>query len=536
MKKIFAIILTALLAVGCAVTPFAAIEFQRNVEPDTDIIGFDVTYIPDAPVMDGKVDEGEYYKVNFGSDVNDYFSYMIGASLYEVTTNFDDMKKFLEEEVDVYTAWHGNYFYLAVTSHAGKAEYNCSLLGDEVYMFRAWCLQMAITDMDATGTDRAEIGVGYDPNGGMLSYTKWGQRKNIELTAEEDFGTSWDKDAELVTYEMRVDLNTVLGEKPQNDDNFRMGFCLCMGDGDKATDDMQKQIEYGYGIACEKIVKNLPILTLTGRPAGTEGDDDDDDVVVPDTPIEEEQEGFSAADRFDKDGAAAIFDKVNDSVKAEDKTDENGDKFVRLTVTGPDPIIGSSDLTQGLNMDADGLYIAIKYRTSCQKSNRLDINYTNSIRPTLDRANDYDPGYGLGNDGEWHTIVFDMSSASDWTQFITELYLCPFNDTTADINGEYIDIQWIKYYSAAPVFDDEVWPEFIGDENESKPEQTEAPDDEETDAATDAATKAPATKAPSNNSGDKDGNSNMVWIIVGVVAAVAVVAVVVIVVIKKKKA
>ncbi len=537
MKKIFAIVLTAVLAVSCAVTSFGAIEIQRNVEPETDIIGFDVNYIPSAPVMDGKISEGEYYKVNFG-DVDDYFSYMIGANLFEVTTTFEDMKKFLEEEVEVYTAWHGNYFYLAVRSHAGKAEYNCSLTGDEVYMFRAWCLQMAITDMEAVGTDRAEIGVGYDPNGGMLSYTKWGDRKNIDLTAEQDFGTNWDKDAEKVTYELRVNLGTVLGEKPENDATFRMGFCLCMGDGDKTTDDMQKQIEYGFGIACEKIVKNLPILTLAGKPAGVEDGDDVTTAPEDDVPAEEEQEGFSAADRFDKAGAAAIFDKTNGSVEAKDM-DENGEKFVRLTVTGKDPIIGSSDLTQGLNMDDKGLYVAVKYRTSSQKSNLLAINYTNSLRPTLDRVNDYDPGYGMGNDGQWHTIVFDMSSEANWSQFITEFYLAPFNDTTEDVTGEYVDIQWIKYYSAAPIFEDEVFPDFIGDKNEPKPVQTEAPADEpsETDAETDVATKAPATSAD-NKDDNKDDNKGgvPVWLIAVIAAAVVAVVAVVVVVIKKKKA
>ena len=86
-------------------------------------------------------------------------------------------------------------------------------------------------------------------------------------------------------------------------------------------------------------------------------------------------------------------------------TDDNGDKFVRFTITGADPIIGSSDITQGLNMDNEGEYVAIKYRTSSEKGNRFAINFLNSLTTELNRDYDCDLGRGLVNDGQCGFIV-----------------------------------------------------------------------------------------------------------------------------------
>ena len=366
----------------------------------------------------------------------------------------------------------------------------------------------------------------------MISFTKWGNRKNVDLVAGEDFGTNWDKDAERVTYEIRLDLSDILGASPKNNDTFRLGFCLCMGDGDITSDNMQKQIEFGHGIAASKVVDNLAITTLVGNNSGVE-DEGDDTTVADTTPPEEEQEGFNAADRFDKDGAAAIFDITDGSVTATDVTDENGEKFVRLTVNGKNPIIGSNDLTQGLNMDAAGAYIAIKYRTTSEKSNTFAVNFTNSSCPELNREYDYECEFGLGTDGEWHTMVFEMDFNPDWQQFITNFYLCPFT-SAEDPTGETIDIQWIKYYSAAPAFDDESFEDKFGDNI-----KVETGDDTIGEVTEDEETNAPATNAVTSAStsktDDNGGSDNTIVIVVAVVAVVVVVAVVAFIIVKRKK-
>ena len=535
MKKALSLILTVVMALSMALTAFGVVEIQNNTEGQA--LDLEVKYIKTAPKMDGKVDSGEYNAMTF-ADYSQYFNWTKGA---QRTETLADVEKYLKNDMKIYMGWNGNDFYIALQAKAPKAEYNCEFSGNELYMFRAWSFQVAITDIEATGTDRAEVGIGFDPASGgkMISYTKWGDRKNMTLTAGENYAANWDKDAELVTYEMKLDLVSVLGGKAQNDSLFRLGFCLNMGDGDIATDDRQKQVELGYGIAVSKQVENLPAIALTGKSA-SDGDVDVD-IPVDTEPQEEEQEGFNAADRFDVEGAAAIFDITNGSLEAKDM-DENGEKFVRLTVTGENPIIGSKNLTQGLNMDPEnvnpqGVYLAIKYRTASTKSNRFAINFTNPVAPTLNRENDCDLGFGLMNDGEWHTMVFEMPLYDNWTQFISEFYLCPFFITTEDVVGETIDVQWIKYYSDPPVFEDEEYTkiDFDGAEGGASEEETEAPA-EDTEAETKATeTKADTTNAGNENEDDKGGLS--VGAIIGIVAAVVVVAAaVVLVVLKKKKA
>ena len=547
MKKILTLIVTAALALSMTFSAFAEVliigdvEVSRNTEERSP--NLDASYIKTAPKMDGTIGAGEYNLMTF-SKYNEYFNWTRGINL---SSTIDDVENYLKNDMKVYMGWNGNDFYLALQATAPKSEYNCAFAGNESYLFRAWSLQVAITDIetDPEGFDRAEIGIGYDPasGGSMISYTKWGTRKNIKLTAGENFAANWDKDAELVTYEIKLDLASVLGKKAENEDLFRLGFCLNMGDGDISSATRTKQIELGYSIAVSKAVKNLATIALVGK--GASDGDVDVDIPVDTEPEEEEQTGFDAADRYDYSGAAATFDLTNGSVEAKDM-DENGDKFVRFTITGADPIIGSSDITQGLNMDNEGEYVAIRYRTSSEKGNRFAINFLNSLTTGLDRDLDCDIGEGLINDGQWHTMVFDMTGYDDWSQFISKLYLCPFYGA-GDTVGETFDIQWIKYYSETPpVFEDEEYttpyPEnSVSDETDGG-DVTTAPSEDETGATTDdAATNNADSSAVTTNTADTDKDDDKggfpVGGIIGIVAAVVVaIAAVVFFVIKKKKA
>lgn len=530
MKRALSLILTVVLALSMALATFAEVEMQLNTEGLP--INIDVKYNKTAPVMDGTIKAGEYYEMTF-ADVKQYFNWVRGVNR---TETLEDIENYLKNDMKIYMCWNGNDFYLAVQAKAPKTEYNCEFSGNEVYLFRSWALQVAITDVNAENQDRAEVGIAYDPasGGNMIAYTLWGTRKNITLTAGENYATNWDKDAELVTYEIKLDLASVLGGKAQNDSLFRLGFCLCMGDGDISSDNGTKQIQLGDGIAASKQVENLAVIALTGKSASDA--DVDVDVPVDTQPAEEEQEGFDAADRFDKEGAAALFDITNGSVEAKDM-EENGEKFVRLTVTGEDPIIGSKNFTQGLNMDAQGVYVAIKYRSTSEKSNRFAINFLNSVSTTLDRDLDCDLGFGTKNDGEWHTMVFEMSLYDEWSQFISEFYLCPFY-SSEDVVGETIDIQWIKYYSLPPEFEDEEYTKVdFGDEGDVSAEETAAPAEDtaaDTAEASAQVTEADTTKADKTD--DNEGGMST-GLIIGIVAAVVVVAAaVVFIVMKKKKA
>lgn len=528
MKKIFSLILTVVMTLSMATVVFAEAEKEFNTEGTE--VNLDVKYNKTAPKMDGKIATGEYYELTF-ADYKQYFNLLKGE---QITESFEDIANYLKNDMKVYMTWNGNDFYVALQGKAPKSEYNCEFSGNEIYIFRAWSFQVAITSIEAENQDRAEVGIAYDPasGGNMISYTMWGTRKNIKLKAGENYAADWDKNEEVVTYEMKLDLSSILGGKAQNNSLFRFGFCLNRGDGDIATDHRQRQIELGGGIGLSKQVENLAVIALTGKSA-SDGDIDVD-LPVETTPQEEEQAGFDAADRFDVAGAAELFDITNGSLEAKDM-DENGEKFVRLTVTGENPIIGSKQLTQGLNMDAQGLFVAIKYRSSSEKKNTMALNFTNSLRPTLNRDDDCDSYLGLKFDGEWHTMVFgEMTDYDGWSQFISEFYLCPFFGGE-DLIGETIDIQWIKYYSESPVFEDEDYESIRGNDDETSPEVTDEAPAEDTAAETAATeTKADTTKADATTGTDNEGGFP-VGAIIGIVAAVVVVAAAVVIIIMKKK-
>ncbi len=138
-------------------------------------------------------------------------------------------------------------------------------------------------------------------------------------------------------------------------------------------------------------------------------------------------------------------------------SDEGG--FARITSAGDDPFIAINPVP---TTDVANKYAAIKYRSTSEKSTGIEI-YTEIAEPHATTSEAFQ------NDGQWHTIVIDLSTAgAQWKGNFSRLD--PMNAAGLPA-GEVIDIAWVAIFA---------------DENDAKaytgPSEPTAPVDDPTPA------------------------------------------------------
>ncbi len=533
MKKIIAILLTASALITSAISASAVTQWEEDA-PES--IGFSVPYSSVSPTIDGSVGASEYTQLDF-SDTEKYYNYYYDSSLPANTLS--DMKSYAENDMKAYTCWDNEYLYFALQAKAPKAEFYCNP-SPLALMFRHWCLQIAITDTDATGEDRHEIGIGCNESDGKMYTVHWGTRKKLKLKENVDYAAVWDRESETVTYELRLKFTDAINKSPETKDMFKFSFLLSMGNG---TESGTRQIQLGKGIAKDKLVEFYPVAYLTGSPTDTPAvtdptETEPEDITDPNT------DALTGSDDFRDTSAIDNFDLKNDTLSVENRV-EGDDKFIRLTANADNPSIGGTLLTNAVNFDTSKVF-AIRYRTSSEKAARFGVKYTNKLVSDIANAEIQYPDFKLISDGQWHTIIFDMTDVASWGDFPTSFYLCPFDGAT-DVSGETIDIMWIKYYNDPEIyFADDNHDTYIDDTEDdettdpSVDSTTGAIDDETTadttsDDTTAAVTTGSDTSANSNGEDDGEGSSTVLVVAI-IIAAVALVGgIVAFVIVKKKK-
>ncbi len=528
MKKLFALLFAAALTVTSAVTAFAATEMEQKAP---EVIDFNVQYKEESPKMDGVVNTNEYYELKLPAE---YFNYYYDSSAPAGT--LDSMKAFVKNDLKVYASWNSGYMYFAATAPAPKSDYVCNPKQD-VYLFQHWCLQAAISDLDVNDADRTEVGIGANENDGKMIATAWATRSNgtVSLKANEDYAVVWDRDNEVVTYELRLKFSESLKTSMKDDSSFR--FCFLVGRGN-GTGTGTNQIQLGKGIAFEKEVYQYPIVTLKGAPA-------DIPVVtdppVTDAPVDPTDPNVGMLDKstdFRLPETIDMLDLKNDSMTAEYKVDDNADSYVRLTAKSDNPYIGGYNLTNNANLDQVKTF-AIRYRTTSDKAARLGVKVTSPLGEDLATNTTIFPIYKLISDGQWHTMIYSAHDITEWSQFATSFYLYPF-DSAEGVADEYIDIMWINFYSKDEIyFIDDTHEELLDGDVSTEPgdvtdKVTAAPKDDDTTKPKDT---DPVTTGEGSGDAGETTISAIVPIIIGaVVAALVAVGIVIFVIIKKKKA
>ena len=493
MKKVLVLILALLMTLSCAVlTAFAVTEYPAD-DDETCRSGeaaVDIEFKATAPTIDGVVEKGEYSQLP-NELLCQYYSYYFGGN-HGVWT-MDDKYEYLHDvyaqnEMQVYANWDGKYLYFAMTASAPVDEYTCPKAADSVNLFRYWCLQLACAAPDATGNDRYEIGLGAPSDENAIDdcycFDSWGKYIFKSFKKGEDYFAHWDTVDFTVTYEARINIKEVIGHMPQEGDQMR--FLYLLSQSGQVTQDAADnvQIQSSYGCATEKQAEMYLMFNFVGAPEDITVDPAELETEV----VEEELEGYWGKTDFRDHDIVEMINNMK-GVNIEEKQDDNGDKYIRVTALGNDAYFGGSKLPIGLNADS-AKYMAFRYRTTSPAAKWFGISYQSmSLKEQSEEylVGNYDE---LIPDGQWHTVVLDLYEAPSLSAFMTDLLIWPFTDSRDDVAGSSMDIMWIKYYTEEPFFEDEP-----ADPSVDTAEATEPSTEEPTAAATEAPTSAAATEA-----------------------------------------
>lgn len=417
-----------------------------------------------TPTLDGEIGEKEYREVDLieAAQLMGVFGNQSGWSA-DALAEFADVADTL---IAYWGAgWDGTYLYLAFKVNTENIDFHNGLTSDNVYLFANTCFQVGVADVDATGNNYSETGYGISTQDGYegkpVSFSWLGGYTPV---SGEDFACSWDQDENLAVYEIRVNLNEALGHTVESGNQIKLAWCYMIGEG-STNMNSSHGVLYAHGITGRMSVKNataFATVTLTGDPEN----------VSEGTEMTEEQKadlahGLKETVNFADPKVVDTFAPQINNASIEHMT-EGEVSFARLTAKEADALIASAVYPRAVNADMIK-YVAVRYRTSDAGMGELGLTYKNVQAGTGYEENGN--GDYIYHDGQWRTMVLDMSSASGWNAFVSEMaFLLP--------KGE-IDIQWVKFFTE-DIFD-------YYDED--------LPSGEVTDTETDTSTEEPTSAA-----------------------------------------
>ena len=498
-------------------------------------IAWEVPYLHITPELDGTIGNSEYIPFEMYEDYMAYMANSTDSVNGGMSNTEEEFQMFYEaaqgDFFKPYWGWDGKYLYLAFEVNLING-FTCTPedQGGDMFLWAYNCLQVGIADVNATGKDPSYVELGY----GIHSETNrpitasWGNVQYLP-NAEEDFAGYYDEENQVLIYELRIHLQTALGLEDrlvENGDEMNFAWLLSVN-GESAGSYDTWQVSFCHGIGgpySNKMNQYFARVSFANKPDGL-------DIPIEDIPgMSEEDKKFGLREFVDlsDENAVKTFEGENAAV---DYITEGDMSFMRITsLSNTDyPYAYSTKYPTNLVADQGG-YIVVRYRTSSPECEDLGIVFRNVYATEHDPENCYVDV--IGNDGEWHTMIFYMIGEDNWQHFILNIGLVPFaySDKSAQ---ETIDIAWIKFYQNDPT---EIYESEFYDEDADQPEETtEAPADvteEPTEAPTDAATDA-ATKAPEGNETEPSADNGCASVIgsVAVIMAAAAAAVV----LKKKE-
>ena len=506
MKKIIAvlIILSALLVAGVMCASAASQEMGYWVENAKNIeeilageagereIGWEVPFLHIEPTVDGQISKNEYMPFEL---YEDYLSWMapVGDDANPAVggTTEEEFKEFYDStQVDFFDAWwgwDGTYLYIAFEIKCLNG-YKCDPEQD-VLLYAYNCLQVGIADVNAVGKDASyvELGCGVHSATGEQITFNWAG--NYCPKAGTDFVGSYDAENQLLVYEMRVHLQSVLGldRLVENGDEMNYAWLLAVNGQAQNTNETW-QLAFCHGIGGQysgKVTEYFARVTFEGKPDGLEIKP----VEIPGMSEEDVEYKLMEFIDFSDEAVVNTFDGEFAGVEYITEGDES---FMRVTSYGGEdnlPYVFSSKYPKNvLGGQAD--YVVVKYRTSYAEAEDLGIIFRTVNDPEYNVEECYYET--IGGDGEWHTVIFYMMDEASWNHFIMNMGFVPFVYAKNSAQ-QSIDIAWVKVYQSDP-YDLYADSEFGG----------ELPDDDDTTAAeettaTEETTAAEETTAPEEN-------------------------------------
>ncbi len=497
MKKLLTavICIAALLLMGVTVASAAEQEAGYWVQNATNIeeilageagegdVAWEVPFLHIKPTVDGSIANNEYVPFEL---YEDYLSWMApayteataanGGNTEEQFQNFVDSTQ--QDFFDAYWGWDGEYMYLAFEINCLNG-YSCNpdALGGEVFLFAVNCLQVGIADVNATGrhTSYQEYGFGVHTGGGEYESKKgeslvqnWSPNPMVYTPeAGEDFVGTYDEVNQVVTYEIRLHLQTVLGLEDttvQNGQEINFAWLLSVnGQAEKLNDTWQLGFCHGIGGQySNKMTEYFACVTFDGMPDGT-------DIPVIELPgMSEDEKAYNLVEYVDMTKQSVVDTFTGENASVEYIT-EDGESFARVTTILSDRYgyFYSSKYPKNV-LGSQGDYVVIKYRNNFPESEELGIIFRNANFPEYNVEEcwyEY-----MATDGEWHVMVIDMKNEATWQHFILNIGFVPFMDVD-DRAQQSLDIQYIKFYQNDPTefYLDQIFdPDAVVDETQAE--------------------------------------------------------------------
>ena len=562
MKKYFAIILcvVAILALGTVIVSAEAtqeagywVENAANIdeilagEAGEREIAWEVPFLHIKPEIDGAIGKTEYMPFEL---YEDYLSWMAPVGDDVSGTTEEEFQEFYDSTqqdfFDAYWGWDGEYMYIAFEIKMVNG-YTCNPdeLGGDVYLYAVNCLQVGFADVTASGKDSSyrELGFGVHSGGVDKQGESVDDRKGESITfnwagnylprAGEDFVGTYDEENQVLVYEIRVHLQSMLGLTDtlvENGDELNYAWILAVN-GQAATTNETWQLAFCHGIGGQYSSKQnqyFARIAFTGKPDGLEIKP----VEIPG--MSQEDIDYKLMEIIDMSDEAVVNTFEGENAGIEYVT-EGEESFMRITsLTNDDYSYVYSKKYPKNILGGQGDYVVVKYRTSSPECEDMGIIYRNVYNPEYDIDNAYTEY--MGTDGEWHTVIFYMDTETSWlSHFVTNIGFVPFYFSDAAAQ-QTIDIAWIKFYQVDPIdiYLDQIYDEDAdkgdGEVTEAPVDETEAPVDEteapvdETQAPTDE-TKAPEkeseTEAPKKKGGCGSALGSVAVLLSAMAAAIA---------------
>ena len=511
MKKLFALILcvTTLLVLGTVTSAAATDTGEFFIEEATKLdeisageagerdVAWEVPFLHIAPKLDGNIDQNEYLPFELYEDYLTWLANSKDPTSSEAPNTMEDFMEFYEgsqgDFVKPYWGWDGTYIYLAFEVNLING-FTCTpeAMGGDMFLWAYNCLQVGVSPADATGTNGyIELGYGvHSETNESLTFNWFG---TYLPKPGEDFVGYYDEENQVLRYEMRLHLQTVLGltdRTVENGDAMNLGWVLSTNGETTGPNDVW-HLMFARGISgpLSKDASKLARVTFTGKPDGL----DIKPVEIPGMSEEDKEYKLMEMIDFSDESVVKTFEGENAAV---DYVTEGEESFMRITSLTPDGYAYAYSSKYPRNIvGGQGDFVVIRYRTSSAKGEDLGLTYRSMYAPEYD----FDMCYfdTVGTDGEWHTTVFYMTGEAGWQHFILNLCLIPFYGEK-EFAQETFDVAWIKFYQNDPT---EIYEGDFFDPDVAAPETTAAVTDAATEAPVEDPTEAPVveTKAPAED-------------------------------------
>ncbi|MBQ3508226.1 MAG: hypothetical protein IJA91_06730, partial [Clostridia bacterium] len=369
----------------------------------------------------------------------------------------------------------------------------------DVLLYAYNCLQVGFADVGVSGKDDTykELGCGvHSVTGDQITFNWSG---TYCPKAGEDFVGSYDAENQVLVYEMRLHLQSLLDldRLVENGDEINYAWILAVN-GQAQTTNETWQLGFCHGIGGQysgKCPQYFARIAFTGKPDGLELTPEE----IPGMSEEDIEYGLYEFIDFADENVVNTF---NGEFAGVEYITEGEESFMRITSFGGEdnlPHVFSSKYPKNI-LGGTTNYIVVKYRTSYAEAEELGVIF----RTVNQKEYVLDDVYWelIGGDGEWHTVVFYMSESSAWNHFIMNIGFVPF--VYAENSAQQtIDIAWMKFYNNDPYdlyvdseFDDGADEETTVESVQSSPVETQA-----TGIDTEAGTNA---SAGTENTADTD--------------------------------